>query len=87
MNEKIRIRIISENHITEVMERPGISLEDLAAKYYDRSEGYFPVFASVNDVGRDLLYRVSRPAVVHFMDLRLPLSPGLSTREVSIFCI
>ena len=56
MSEKIRIRIriLSDNDVTEVMEPPGISLEELAAQYYDRSAGYFPVFASVNDVGRDL---------------------------------
>ena len=82
MSEKIRIRIVSEDHVTEVMESPGISLEELAAKYYDRSEGYFPVFASVNDVGRDLLYRVSRPAVIRFMDLRSRLARLVYQRSV-----
>ena len=86
MNEKIRIRIISENHITEVMERPGISLEDLAAKYYDRSEGYFPVFASVNDVG-EISCIVSAALPWFTLWICVPVSPGLSTREVSIFCI
>ena len=82
MSEKIRIRILSDNDITEVMEPPGISLEELAAKYYDRSAGYFPVFASVNDVGRDLLYRISRPATVRFMDLRSRLARLVYQRSI-----
>ena len=64
------------------MEPPGISLEELAAKYYDRSAGYFPVFASVNDVGRDLLYRISRPATVRFMDLRSRLARLVYQRSI-----
>ena len=82
MNEKIRIRIVSGSHIIEVMEPPGVSLETLAAKYYERTEGYFPVFASVNDVGRDLLYRISRPAVVKFMDLRSRLARLVYQRSI-----
>ncbi len=82
MSEKIRIRIIFEDHLMEVREHPGISLEELAAKYYDRSAGYFPVFASVNDVGRDLLYRVSRPASVRFMDLRSRLARLVYQRSI-----
>ncbi len=82
MSEKIRIRILSDNDVTEVMEPPGISLKELAAKYYDRSAGYFPVFASVNDVGRDLLYRISRPSAVRFMDLRSRLARLVYQRSI-----
>ena len=82
MTEKIRIKIISDNDVIEVMEPPGISLEELAARYYDRSAGYFPVFANVNDVGRDLLYRISRPAVVRFIDLRSRLARLVYQRSI-----
>ncbi len=70
MDGKIRITILTDTQEVQVVEQAGISVQELAKKHYDDSDGFFPVFAMVNDRGQDMLYRITRPSVVRFMDLR-----------------
>ena len=70
MNYIVMIDIENEDEVIRVQEKSGISLYELAEKYYKSKDGLKAIFALVNGEGRDLLYRIGKPCTVKFITLR-----------------
>lgn len=70
MNSIVMIDIENEDEVIRVQEKSGISLYELAEKYYKSKDGLKAIFALVNGEGRDLLYRIGKPCTVKFITLR-----------------
>lgn len=70
VDSMVMIDIENEDGVIRVQEHNGISLYELAKKYYKSNDGLEAIFALVNDEGRDLLYRIGKPCTVKFMTLR-----------------
>ncbi len=88
MGSKIVVEIAgrSGDSIRKVEVRQGISLCQLADKYYESKEGYFPVFACVNDEPRDMAYCITEPCTIEFMDLHSRGAELVYQRSLYFLC-
>ncbi len=73
-------------NIKEVRVRQGTSLWQLADKYYESEDGFFPVLASVNDEPYDMAYCLSESCTVEFMDLRSRGAELVYQRSLYFLC-
>ncbi len=69
LSNMVMIDIESDDGIRRVQEQDGVSLYELSEKYYKNDQGMSAIFALVNDEGRDLLYRISKPCTVKFLNM------------------
>ncbi len=70
MEDMILIDIVKDGGTRTVAEKKGIRLYELAEKYHEEKDGYKPLFARVDDEGRDLIHSLRRSCRVEFLDLR-----------------
>lgn len=87
-DKRIRIELVPQDDTDGTAERrivyeeKQISLYELAQKYHTSDDGYEPVCAVVNGVGRNLSFVLDRSSTVRLLDLRSRLARLIYQRSI-----